>query len=284
MADSWVNYLYKSHDAVAVSLLMSETSLNLLDVLVKSTTRGKLQVAGSMVGLGTPESADTVALLQKKLQDFKSGARSEDDGTLEFTRSGLANKSYTHTVTSRASVKSSVDIFHNGVGLDLGGEKHLECNLKEVRFATAERVYEIWVIYEILYSRDIDVALVDSKSGSGSARSSINPIAADVEASVTRQNIIQFKATKDNMKPFGFKAIHAKYDANGKFQKLDLHAGGKPIQAVRSDESDLIHPRTDLKGLFLKPPGDKKDDVEEDLLECLQIERYFSHLTSQAGF
>jgi len=72
MADSWTNYLYKNHGTVAVILLMSEPSLNPLDVLVKSTSRSVLQHVGSMVDLGTPESAETAALLRKKLQNFKS--------------------------------------------------------------------------------------------------------------------------------------------------------------------------------------------------------------------
>jgi hypothetical protein len=138
-------------------------------------------------------------------------------------------------------------------------------------------VYEIWVIYEILYSRDIDVALVDSKSGSGGASSSAlvlmggPPLAANVQTSATRQTIIRSKAPKDKMKRFGFKAIHAQYDAEGKLCKLEVDAGRKPIKGVRGAESDFIDPRTDLKGLFLKPPGDKQDGDEEDLLECMEI-------------
>ncbi|CAM6024044.1 unnamed protein product [Sphagnum balticum] len=273
MADSWANYLYKTHGAVPVSLLMSEHSLNLLNVLVKSRSKGWLQNIGSMVGLGTPESAETAALLRKKLQNFESKTVDDrDDEAPKFQSSGLLDESFSHTVKSRASVKSSLTIFHNGVDLDLGGEKHLECNLKEVR-----RVYEIWVIYEILYSRDIDVALVDSKSASGGASSSalmlmgVPPLAANAQASATRQTIILSKAPKDKMKPFGFKAIHAQYDAEGKFCKLEADAGRKPIKGVRGAQSDFIDPRTGLKGLFLKPPGDKQDGDEEDLLECLEI-------------
>jgi hypothetical protein len=77
MADSWTNYLYKNHGAVAVSPLMSEPSLNPLDVLVKSTSRSVLQHVGSMVDLGTPESAETAELLRKKLQNFKSNTGKE---------------------------------------------------------------------------------------------------------------------------------------------------------------------------------------------------------------
>jgi hypothetical protein len=73
------------------------------------------------------------------------------------------------------------------------------------------------------------------------------------------------------MKRFGFKAIHAQYDAEGKLCKLEVDAGRKPIKGVRGAESDFIDPRTDLKGLFLKPPGDKQDGDEEDLLECMEI-------------
>ncbi len=72
MADSWANDLYYNHGAVAVSLLMSESSLKLLDVLVKSTSRSVLQNVGSMVDLGTPESAEIAALLRKKLENFES--------------------------------------------------------------------------------------------------------------------------------------------------------------------------------------------------------------------
>lgn len=48
-------------------------------------------------------------------------------------------QSYRHIVKSRASVKSSLNIFHNGVDLDLDGEKQLQCNLRDLRFACVER-------------------------------------------------------------------------------------------------------------------------------------------------
>ncbi len=135
------------------------------------------------------------------------------------------------------------------------------------------------------------MALVDSTSGSGGASSSAlvpmggPPLAADVQASATRQTIIRSKAPEDEMKPFGFRAIHARYDAEGKLCNFEVDAGRKPIKRVRGAESDFIDPRTGLKGLFLKPPGDEEDGDEEDgdedgdeedgdeedLLECLEI-------------
>jgi len=49
------------------------------------------------------------------------------------------HRSYCHIVRSRASVKSSLNIFHNGVDLDLDSEKQLQCNLRDLRCACVER-------------------------------------------------------------------------------------------------------------------------------------------------
>jgi len=71
MADSWQKFLYEHHGAFAVGPFTSESSIQLLDVLVK--TKGSnpiLHNVGSMVNLAFEESRTIADRLGDVLQDF----------------------------------------------------------------------------------------------------------------------------------------------------------------------------------------------------------------------
>jgi hypothetical protein len=76
MADSWQKYIYENHQAFAVGPFTSESSFQLLDVLVKrNDSKPILYNVGSMVDLGVVgpnESRTTVDLLRRVLRDLES--------------------------------------------------------------------------------------------------------------------------------------------------------------------------------------------------------------------
>jgi hypothetical protein len=75
MADLWQKYLYEKHAAFAVDPLMPEGSVQLLDVLVKTSRRGSspiLHKIGSMFELGSKESQETADRLREGLKRFQS--------------------------------------------------------------------------------------------------------------------------------------------------------------------------------------------------------------------
>ncbi len=75
MADSWQKHLYQRHAAFAVDPLRSEDSVQLLDVLVKTSGTGSspiLHKIGSMFKLGSKESQETADRLREGLKRFES--------------------------------------------------------------------------------------------------------------------------------------------------------------------------------------------------------------------
>jgi hypothetical protein len=75
MADSWQKYLYEKRAAFAVDPLKSESRVQLLDVLVKTSRKGSspiLYKIGSMFNLGSQESQETADRLREGLKRFES--------------------------------------------------------------------------------------------------------------------------------------------------------------------------------------------------------------------
>ncbi|CAM6069731.1 unnamed protein product [Sphagnum tenellum] len=115
MADSWQKYLYKEHQAFAVGPLTSESSVQRLDVLVK--TKGSnpvLHNVASIVNLGSKASQKTADPLRNALKHLESN---EDDKLYKEQWLGPIE----HIVKSRASLKSSLRIFGDAAKLDLDG-------------------------------------------------------------------------------------------------------------------------------------------------------------------
>jgi hypothetical protein len=84
MADSWQKFLYEKHQAFAVGPFTSESSVQLLDVLVK--TKGSnpiLYNVGSMVNLGSKEFPIIADRLREVLQHLLSN---EGKDSCDFVR------------------------------------------------------------------------------------------------------------------------------------------------------------------------------------------------------
>ncbi len=122
------------------------------------------------------------------------------------------------------------------------------------------------MIYEILEAKKVTLVSVDSHSGAvGADVTALSPVGGlpvggNLSGSATRETLFKVRT-------FAFRAIHAQYDATGKFLSI-VHKERGPAVRVRSPD-DEIDPRLDLGGLFLKSPGDIRDDNED--LECLEI-------------
>jgi hypothetical protein len=133
MADSWQKFLYEDHGAYAVGPFTSESSVQLLDVLVK--TKGSnpiLYNVGSMVELGSTESQVT-----GDLREVLRCLRSNEDHEL-IERDDV--ETIQHTVKSRASLQSSLRIFDaDAAKLDLGSDKNLECEVERLQITTVNR-------------------------------------------------------------------------------------------------------------------------------------------------
>ncbi len=129
------------------------------------------------------------------------------------------------------------------------------------------------MIYEILEAKKVTLVSVDSHSGAvGADVTALSPVGGlpvggNLSGSATRETLFKFKVPNNKVRTFAFRAIHAQYDATGKFLSI-VHKERGPAVRVRSPD-DEIDPRLDLGGLFLKSPGDIRDDNED--LECLEI-------------
>jgi hypothetical protein len=132
---------------------------------------------------------------------------------------------------------------------------------------------DLWVIYEILKAKRVSLASVDSHSGAvGADVTALSPVGGprvggNLNVSATKKIEFDFRVPNNKVRAFAFKAIHARYNSTGEFDSFVYQEEG-PTGFRGSD--DVIDPRLDLGGLFLKPPGDIQDDNGEDL-ECLEI-------------
>jgi len=136
-------------------------------------------------------------------------------------------------------------------------------------------VQDLWVIYEILKAKEVRLASVNSHSGAvGADVTALSPVGGppvggNLSVSATRRTEFKFTVPNNNVRAFGFRAIHAQYDSTGDFFSFVNNERG--AIGVRGSDGDFdIDPRLDLGGLFLKSPGDIQDDDGEDL-ECLEI-------------
>ncbi|CAM6059368.1 unnamed protein product [Sphagnum tenellum] len=157
MADSWQNFLYEKHSAVALSLLKSRNSVKLLDVFIKKGREGSkpvIQNVGSMVTLGSSESEETVNRLREGLASFESSGRgaADDKDLFKLERDQLDFK---HTIKCENSVKASLHIF-DAAGLDLHGDRHLACSMEDVSLACVDRGELMEIIREELWKPDIE--------------------------------------------------------------------------------------------------------------------------------
>ncbi|CAK9197009.1 unnamed protein product [Sphagnum troendelagicum] len=309
MADSWEKYLYKKHNAFAVGPFTSESSVQLLDVLVK--TRGSnptLYIVGSMVNLGSKESQSTADRLGKVLEALESN---QDHELIKRDTSGISIK---HTVKSRASLLSSLRILGGAGQLDLDGDRNLVCKLKGLEVTSVKRnklleyianeewkpnvhklkklqhrskpsrgvlkcfgesVQDLWVIYDILKAKKVSLTSVDAHSGAVGADVTAllpvggPPVGANLSFSATSNTKFRFELPDSEVRAFGFRALHAQFDSTGELIQV-VHDEGFSLTGGRRAPTVSENPRLDFEGLFLKPPGDIKDDNED--LECLEIE------------
>jgi len=119
MGDSWQKYLYEKHDAFAVDPLKSESSVRLLDVLVKTSRRGSSPILyniGSMFMLGSKESQETADRLRDGLKRFESNTGKDSCSDLvrdiaKLTGSSLVNLGYRQVSLKRPKLYIFVTIF-----------------------------------------------------------------------------------------------------------------------------------------------------------------------------
>ncbi len=136
---------------------------------------------------------------------------------------------------------------------------------------------DLWVIYEILKAKRVILESVDSHSGAVGADIPAvvpvggPPVGANLRMSATTQTLFEWTVPDNNVRAFGFRAIHARYDSTGEFFSFVHVEKRSAIPAVRGQQqSENIDPRRDLVGLFLKPPADMQDDNGDDI-ECSEI-------------
>jgi hypothetical protein len=150
MADSWQNFLYKELGAFPVRSFTSESSVQLLDVLVKTKDSNPiLYNVGSMVTVGSNESQIT-AKLREVLQHLESN---ENHDLIQRDTSGTTIR---HTVKSRASLQSSFRIFGDDAKLDVDGDKDLECKLERLQVTTVNREKLMEYIRRGAWKPDVD--------------------------------------------------------------------------------------------------------------------------------
>jgi len=144
-------------------------------------------------------------------------------------------------------------------------ELHVICSMQD-----------LWVIYEILKAKKVILESVDSHSGAVGADITTvvpvggPPVEANLSISATKKTLFESTVPNNNVRAFGFRAIHGRYYSTGEFFSF-VHVEGSAIPTVRGEhESKNIDLQLDLGGLFLKPPADMHNDNEDDI-ECLEI-------------
>jgi len=136
-------------------------------------------------------------------------------------------------------------------------------------------VQDLWVIYEILKAKKVSLASVDAHSGAVGADVTAllpvggPPVGANLSVSATRNTKFTVKVPNNKVRAFGFRALHAQFDSTGELISVVPNEGSS-LTVGRRASTVSENPRLDFGGLFLKPPGDIKDDNED--LECLEIE------------
>ncbi|CAK9874314.1 unnamed protein product [Sphagnum jensenii] len=113
---------------------------------------------------------------------------------------------------------------------------------------------DLWVIYDLLKAKRVILESVDSHSGAvGADITTVVPIGrpavgANRMMSATKKTLFECTVPDNNVRAFGFRAIHAR----------------------GQQQSENIDRQLDLGGLLLKPPADMQDDNGDDI-ECFEI-------------
>jgi len=132
---------------------------------------------------------------------------------------------------------------------------------------------DLWVIYDLLRAKKVILESIDSHAGAVGADITAvvpvggPPVGANLSMSATKNALVQYTVPGKEVRTFGFRAIHARYDSKGEFVSFVHVEKRSAVPTVRGEQkSGNIDLRLNLGGLFLKPPTDMHDDIE-----CLEI-------------